>query len=79
MDIFLGEPPARIKKWIKDNYKKISLTFWEQISKNLENEPNCMKQTITTEDDMVNGVLPSVGTTIPVDYVVDPLAGLVKT
>ena len=38
-----------------------------------------MKQTITTEDDMVNGVLPSVGTTIPVDYVVDPLAGLVKT
>lgn len=53
--------------------------FWDQISKNLENEPNCVKRTITREDDMVDGVLPSVGTTILVDYVVDPLVGPVKT
>lgn len=79
MDIFLvGEPPANIKAWIIDHYKT-PLSFWEQISKNLENEPNCTKKTIGTEDDMVDGVLPSVGTTIPVDYVVDPLAGPVKS
>ena len=77
-NIFLGEPSARIRKWILD-HRQSSLGFWDQMVKNLETEPQQEKKIITSIDELVDGVLPSVGSTIPVDYKIDPNGEAVST
>ena len=84
VEFFLGEPPAHIKQWIIDNSQpsnpdQPSLGFWEQIVKNLETEPSCEKKAITSTDKLVAGVLPSVGSTIPVQYKIDANGDAVST
>lgn len=49
------------------------------MEKNLEDEPSCTKQDITSTDQLVAGVLPRVGSTIPVQYKVDPNGDAVAT
>ena len=78
VQFFLGYPPNHIKQWIIDHYQP-ALGFWEQIVKNLETEPSCEKKSIKTTDDLVAGVLPSVGSTIPVDYKIDANGDAVST
>ena len=78
VQFFLGYPPNHIKQWIIDHYQP-ALGFWEQIVKNLETEPSCEKKVITNTDELVSGVLPSVGSTIPVQYKIDANGDAVST
>lgn len=78
VQVFLGYPPNYIRQWIIDHHQP-ALGFWEQIVKNLETEPSQTKKAITSTDELVSGVLPNVGSTIPVDYKIDANGEAVST